>query len=81
MKKISFKKLFRKKVEQKKTEENWRPKYDEEFWHIDRYVSITHSWWEGDQFDKQQWKFGNCFKTKKEANKALELVKEILINL
>jgi hypothetical protein len=37
--------------------------------------------WRENQFDKLFWEFGNCFKTRQEAEQAWDVIQEVLAKL
>lgn len=64
--------------------ERWKPKICEKYWVLDPSVDggVTEFfYWEGDGFDMDQYNFGNCFRTKEEAEAAAAKVKSLLLDL
>ena len=64
--------------------ERWKPKICEKYWVLDPSVDggVTEFfYWEGDGFDMDQYNFGNCFRTKEEAEAAAEKVKALLLSM
>lgn len=64
--------------------ERWKPKICEKYWVLDPSVDggVTEFfYWEGDGFDMDQYNFGNCFRTKEEAEAAAEKAKALLLSL
>lgn len=64
--------------------ERWKPKICEKYWVLDPSVDggVTEFfYWEGDGFDMDQYNFGNCFRTKEEAEAAAAKVKALLLSL
>lgn len=63
--------------------ELWKPKVGESYWIIELYPIIGAFQVTSDGFinkDEKLYNFGNCFRTEEEAEKALEKVKETLLN-
>ena len=59
----------------------WEPKQDEKYYYVDPTLEAsctTNDTWEVDQV---RIKYGNCFQTRKQAEKAAEKVKELLKSL
>lgn len=56
--------------------ERWRPKVGEPYYFIDQCWKLKAYTWEDDDFDNEQYKLGNVFKTYEEATQALEKFKE-----
>ena len=61
--------------------ERWKPKNGESYFFISGDGLVNLSDWDNDVFDNYYYNFGNCFRTKEEAEKALERVKELLLSL
>lgn len=61
----------------------WKPKVGESYWIIELYPIAVVNQITSDGFNKDEYlyKIGNCFRTKEEAKKALEMVKELLVSL
>ena len=60
----------------------WKPKKGEPYFNIQiakGTAEISHYSWDEDELDKDLYKMGNCFKTKKEAEAKLEQIKKILL--
>lgn len=53
----------------------WKPEYDEWYFYVSGYGVIGSNVWINDYTDNGYYKIGNCFKTKEEAEFALEKVK------
>ena len=63
------------------TEQRWKPKYEEEYWHIDFNVYgiiIKKSFNHGAAMNVTHIQTNNCFKTEQEAQKAAEAIKQYL---
>ena len=48
----------------------WKPGHRQEYWFIADYSIISQTIWFGDSFDNARYDAGNCYQTKKEAEKA-----------
>jgi hypothetical protein len=57
----------------------WKPKTDDKYWCLDLPSHIKKLYWHNDNANKFNYEMGNCFRTKGEAKKALEKLKETLI--
>lgn len=64
-------------------EKRWKPKKGKVYWVVEPSAdnSVTSFRWGGDYFDERWCKFGNCFKTKKEAKAAAEKAKALFLGL
>lgn len=58
----------------------WKPEKDSEYYVICVDGNIDYRVWEGADIDLQWWSFGNCFKTREEAEHARDKIKEVLSN-
>lgn len=58
----------------------WKPSKGDKYCILDMYGKIHDLVWNGDSVDHKFYNFGNCFPTYEEAEKALEKVKETLLN-
>lgn len=56
----------------------WKPGMNEPYLAITTEGNITDFVWNGSLFDKNVFGFGNCFKTKEEAEIMLEKIKKLL---
>jgi len=58
----------------------WKPKLEEKYYFIELTSKppIIFDVWNGLKFDKNLYRAGNCFKTKKAAQEKLNLIKQIL---
>lgn len=56
----------------------WKPKYDENYYQINGFGEVVGDIWYNTQIDESFYKFGNCFRTKEEAEAARDKIKEIL---
>ena len=60
----------------------WKPKMGEDYWHVFiglAYGSTCPVMWYDDDIDKNAHAFGNCFKTREQAEAALEKIKQVLL--
>lgn len=67
----------------KAKEENkrWKPKKLEKYFYVHTNLGgVSYYNWEDDKLDKEHYENGNVFRTKEEAEKAFEKVKETLLN-
>lgn len=64
--------------EEKKEESKgrWHPHYGDKYWHIVRAETGCYEW-DGGSVDTAMWRVGNCFRTKEDAEFALERMKVI----
>ena len=58
--------------------ERWKPEYEGQYYFIDIKGGILQKMWFDTQVDNLCYKFGNCFRTQKEAEIARDEFKEIL---
>lgn len=72
-------KEFYKKIELSEIKK-WKPKNNECYYRITWIGEVTENIWYGLRNDESGYKFGNCFRTKKEAEVARDLVKSVLAN-
>ena len=56
----------------------WKPEYDENYYRITWIGEVAEDIWYGSRNDESGYKFGNCFRTKEEAEVARDKIKEIL---
>ena len=56
----------------------WKPKNNEHYYRITWIGEVAEDIWFGLRNDESGYKFGNCFRTKEEAIKAKDKIKEIL---
>lgn len=61
-----------------KLDEKWKPKEKEIYWYINLDGHIDNDIFDNSIFDNNMYNFGNCFKTKKEAEIAAEKIKKLL---
>ena len=54
------------------------PKRNDRFWAIEGWGEVIETMWLGCEWDKDNKAFGNCFRTKKEAIKARDKIREVL---
>ena len=54
----------------------WKPQHNEQYFFIKTHGEIDWTYWEDDNyFDTERYEIGNCFKTREEAEKAVEKAK------
>ncbi len=56
----------------------WEPKVEERYYSVDVNGDVTYYTWDDDDFDAACYNFGNCFKTKEEAEAMAEKIKKLL---
>lgn len=65
----------------------WKPKDLEFYWTLSfgvRFGSVQATWdfihatWDNDRIDKERYRTGNCFRTRKEAEQKLREIKQLL---
>ena len=56
----------------------WKPKNNEYYYRITWIGKVAEDIWYGSRNDESGYKFGNCFKTIKEAESVRDKIKEIL---
>ena len=56
----------------------WKPKNNEYYYRITWIGKVSEDIWYGSRNDESGYKFGNCFKTIKEAESVRDKIKEIL---
>ena len=56
----------------------WKPKYNESYYRISWMGTVVEDIWYGSRNDESGYEFGNCFRTKEEAEAALDKIKEML---
>lgn len=56
----------------------WRPEYGDKYFHIQGNGGIIKFTWEDLMVDMKIFNFGNCFRTRAEAEMALKKIKAIL---
>lgn len=56
----------------------WKPEYKDCYYHINAIGDVIRSIWDNSQMDKLCLEFGNCFRTKEEAEAAKYKIKEML---
>lgn len=62
-----------------KTQKKWKPIFGEQYWYVDTDLSIQHETHLTDYKSSAPWfGSGNHFKTKKQAQKALVLIRKVL---
>ena len=58
----------------------WKPKYNENYYRINGVGEVAGDIWYNTQIDESFYKFGNCFRTKKEAEAVRDKIKNFLNN-
>ena len=58
--------------------DRWMPKNGERYFLLLGNGTAQRFQWQGTEFDHDTWKFGNCFKTSRDAERAREAVKVLL---
>ena len=71
---FSFVKEFYKEIKLPR----WKPKYNELYYSVSWSGRIMSDKWYGTWDEELSYQFGNCFRTKKEAIKAKDKIKEML---
>ena len=64
----------------KLTDWEWKPEYKGCFYLINTTGEVIERIWVNSRFDKLCLEFGNCFRTKEEAEAARDKIKELLNN-
>jgi hypothetical protein len=60
----------------------WKPNYNENYYFVNTITCEVNNYrWKDDEIDRDIYRMGNCFRTKKEAEQAFEKVKELLLSL
>ena len=59
---------------------NWKPDYENIYWFVTDYLEVDYCYYINTYKDIDRYEFGNMFRTEEEAQRALEMVKETLIN-
>lgn len=60
----------------------WKPKVGEKYYIVGTITcGVNYYIWDDEETDRGFYKIGNCFKTREEAERALEMVKELLLSL
>lgn len=63
------------KKEEKVESKVWKPEFDEDYYIVEPYGEVVENTWFDDNYDEGKYNIGNCFKTEKEAEKAVEKAK------
>jgi len=58
--------------------DRWMPRNGEQYFLILGNGRVQRFQWHGTEFDLDAWEFGNCFKTRQDAERAIEVVKSLL---
>ena len=61
-----------KKVEIEEDSGRWKPNADDKYYYIDETGSIDSYSWDNYGYDKEHYEIGNCFKTREEADFAIQ---------
>lgn len=69
-----FIKEFYKEIELPK----WKPKYKERYYRMDWHGKVVDDTWYGTRDEKICYEFGNCFRTKEEAEAARDKIQKVL---
>lgn len=56
----------------------WKPLVGEKYYFVDIFY-ISFFYWEDDKYDNEYYNCGNCFQTQEDAERALEKLRETLI--
>jgi len=64
----------------KKTTKRWKPSLHQKYWFIEPDGGIDWTYWVAGETDKAFYDFGNCFPTKKLADKMAKRIKTLLRN-
>lgn len=56
----------------------WKPKIFEAYWYIRVTGEVMESVWNGNEMEEKIINFGNCFRTKKSAEKARRGISKLL---
>ena len=59
----------------------WEPELFEAYWYVYNFVRVSTSLWMNDRGDNRLYDTGNCFKTKEQAEMALEKIKQVLMGV
>ena len=63
----------------KKVDKRWKPSKGERYFYVSDNGFVEFTYWQIEEVDHDYYEFGNCFRTEKQAMKALEKVKETLL--
>jgi hypothetical protein len=58
----------------------WIPKIDAFYWTVDGDGTVYEAFWQDDEMDKARAVFGNCFKSRQDAEQARGQVRAVLVN-
>lgn len=60
----------------------WKPKDRQRYWFITNNGSVDWTvWYDGNIYDTAHYLYGNCFRTRKEAEQAAVKVRKLLLGL
>ena len=59
----------------------WMRKHGEPYFLILGDSTVQRFQWHGTEFDHEAWQFGNCFRTHREAERAREVLRQVLWTL
>lgn len=68
-------------LENVEVKERWKPRKGERYFFICDIGFVKFNYWDNDVVDHDYYKFGNCFKTEEEAQRASEMVRKFLLSL
>jgi hypothetical protein len=72
--------IARARMQERLKSERWRPSMRAEYWYINDTGVVDNNRWEADRLDIDRWDMGNVFRTKQEAERARDLIKDVLRN-
>lgn len=58
-----------------KTQTRWKPNEGEQCFFVDKYGHTDWFVWKNDEYDRNMYRIGNCYRTRKEAQAAAKRVK------
>jgi hypothetical protein len=61
--------------------DRWMPRNGEQYFLVLGNGTVQRFQWHGTEFDLDAWSFGNCFKTRQDADLAREVAKALLQDL
>lgn len=61
-----------------KLDEKWKPKEKQAYWYVDIEGHLANDLFDDSIFDNDMYNFGDCFKTKEEAEIAAKKIKHLL---
>ena len=60
----------------------WKPEYANRYWYItvdEIDADVSPTIWTDETIDRRLYGYGNCFKTREQAEEALEKIKQVLL--